>query len=214
MSEPTTAVLLIAHGSRHPPANEDLHQLAARLAATGDHPIVEPPFLELAEPDIAVGGDRCVARGAACVLMVPYFLSEGVHLTRDLTAARRSATESPPGSRIPPRAAAWPRSLARSDRRRADQTHGASMSLCCRYRLAGRSASQIHGRLDLRLRRARRMTMPRPRRDRVDGSGTARTLSVPSTGVNAIGCPFTSERSVPTPMWRLRSPSAAAPSTE
>jgi sirohydrochlorin ferrochelatase len=83
-----TAVLLIAHGSRHAPANDDLHQLAARFAARAEHPIVEACFLELAEPDIADGGARCVARGASRVLMVPYFLSAGVHLVRDLTAAR------------------------------------------------------------------------------------------------------------------------------
>jgi sirohydrochlorin ferrochelatase len=83
-----TAVLLIAHGSREQPANDDLHELAARLARRGDYPIVEACFLELAEPDIAAGAQRCVARGATRVLMVPYFLSAGVHLRRDLTAAR------------------------------------------------------------------------------------------------------------------------------
>src|SRR3954451_9266973 len=83
-----TAVLLIAHGSRHQPANDDLHAMAARFAARGDYPIVEPCFLELAEPDIAAGGARCVDRGADRVLMVPYFLSAGVHLVRDLAAAR------------------------------------------------------------------------------------------------------------------------------
>ena len=84
----STAVLLIAHGSRHEPANADLRALASRLAESGDLPIVEASFLELADPDIPAGGDRCVARGASLVLMVPYFLSEGIHLTRDLTAAR------------------------------------------------------------------------------------------------------------------------------
>ena len=83
-----TALLLIAHGSRHAPANDDLHQLSARLAARGSYAIVEPSFLELAEPDIAAGGRRCVERGATRVLLVPYFLSAGVHLLRDLTAAR------------------------------------------------------------------------------------------------------------------------------
>jgi sirohydrochlorin ferrochelatase len=83
-----TAVLLIAHGSRQASANDDLHDLAARLAGRGEYPIVVASFLELAEPDIAVGGARCVAMGASRVLMVPYFLSSGVHLVRDLTAAR------------------------------------------------------------------------------------------------------------------------------
>ena len=92
-----TAILLIAHGSRHQAANDDLHAMAERMAARGDYPIVEACFLELAEPDIATGGTRCVARGANRVLMVPYFLSAGVHLVRDLTAARDELAGLHPG---------------------------------------------------------------------------------------------------------------------
>ncbi len=95
--EGPTAVLLIAHGSRHAPANDDLHRLAERLSAGAGYPIVEAAFLELAEPDIAEGGGRCVARGARRVLMVPYFLSAGVHLIRDLTAARDDLKARHPG---------------------------------------------------------------------------------------------------------------------
>ena len=83
-----TALLLIAHGSRHQPANDDLKAMANRLAELAEYPIVEPAFLELAEPDIAQGGTCCVERGATRVLMIPYFLAAGVHLLRDLTAAR------------------------------------------------------------------------------------------------------------------------------
>jgi sirohydrochlorin ferrochelatase len=83
-----TAILLIAHGSRQQSANNDLHELAARLSAQGTYPIVEPCFLELAEPELKAGGDHCVELGATRVLMLPYFLSDGVHLRRDLTAAR------------------------------------------------------------------------------------------------------------------------------
>jgi sirohydrochlorin ferrochelatase len=90
------AVLLIAHGSREPSANADLHELAARLAAAGEYAIVEACFLELAEPDIPTGGDRCVARGATQVLMIPYFLSAGVHLRCDLTAARAELSRRHP----------------------------------------------------------------------------------------------------------------------
>jgi sirohydrochlorin ferrochelatase len=83
-----TAVLLIAHGSREQAANDDLFDLAGRLAARDPLAIIEACFLELAEPNIPTAGERCVARGATRVLMVPYFLSAGVHLRRDLTAAR------------------------------------------------------------------------------------------------------------------------------
>jgi sirohydrochlorin ferrochelatase len=90
------AVLLIAHGSRQPAANDDLHGLAKRLVATGAYPIVEACFLELAKPDIATGGDHCVARGATRVLMVPYFLSAGVHLERDLAESRHNLSRRHP----------------------------------------------------------------------------------------------------------------------
>ena len=95
-SSEQTAVLLIAHGSREPSANDDLIELAQRLSTSGEYPIVEACFLELAEPDIPAGGERCVARGATRVLMVPYFLSAGVHLRRDLTAARDEFTRRYP----------------------------------------------------------------------------------------------------------------------
>ena len=91
-----TAVLVIAHGSRHAPANDDLHELVARLAESSRPTIIEPAFLELADPDIQTGGTRCVGRGANRVLMIPYFLSAGVHLLRDLAAARDVLAASHP----------------------------------------------------------------------------------------------------------------------
>jgi sirohydrochlorin ferrochelatase len=69
-----------------PEANEDLHHVAAALRQRG-HAVVEA-FLELAEPDIDEGGRRCVEQGAGRVVLVPYFLSAGVHVRRDLAAAR------------------------------------------------------------------------------------------------------------------------------
>lgn len=89
MSHPgTTAILLIAHGSRNPAANQELFDLADRLRQAGRYRVVEAAFLELAEPDVPGGGERCLAGGVDRVLMVPYFLSAGVHTVRDLSAAR------------------------------------------------------------------------------------------------------------------------------
>ena len=88
-----TALLLIAHGSREPAANDDLHRLAAELRATGRYVAVAAAFLELAEPDIDAGGAACVEAGAKRVVLVPYFLSAGVHVRRDLTAARDRLAE-------------------------------------------------------------------------------------------------------------------------
>jgi sirohydrochlorin ferrochelatase len=86
--DPFTAVLLIAHGSRRAEANEDLVRLAALVAGQGHYQIVEVSYLELAEPSIPQGGRSCVDRGAHRVLMMPYFLSAGVHVVNDLEAVR------------------------------------------------------------------------------------------------------------------------------
>ncbi|MFO0960792.1 MAG: CbiX/SirB N-terminal domain-containing protein [Isosphaeraceae bacterium] len=89
MSHPdSTAILLIAHGSRNPAANQELVDLADRMRRAGRYRVVEACFLELAEPDIPSGGAACVSRGACRVLMAPYFLSAGVHIVRDLSSAR------------------------------------------------------------------------------------------------------------------------------
>lgn len=85
---PTTAVLLIAHGSRRSAANADLEHLAGEVSRLGGYAIVETAYLELAEPGIPSGGRRCVQRGAQRVLMLPYFLSAGVHVSTDLEQHR------------------------------------------------------------------------------------------------------------------------------
>ena len=88
-----TALLLIAHGSREPEANADLHHVVEALRGRKAFALVEACFLELAEPDIDAGAARCVAHGAGRVLLVPYFLSAGVHVRRDLTQAHSRLSE-------------------------------------------------------------------------------------------------------------------------
>jgi sirohydrochlorin ferrochelatase len=87
-TRPAMALVLIAHGSRQDEANTDLHHVVADLRRRGRYVIVEASFLELAEPDIEEAAGRCVARGARRVLLLPYFLSAGVHVRRDLTVIR------------------------------------------------------------------------------------------------------------------------------
>ena len=82
------ALLLIAHGSRRAEANADLEFVAADMRRRGSFDFVHCSYLELAEPDIHTGGTRCVVAGATVVVMMPYFLSPGRHVSEDLTAAR------------------------------------------------------------------------------------------------------------------------------
>jgi len=79
-------LLLIAHGSRRQSANDEVRALAERIAAHEDNDFdgVVTAFLELAEPDIHQGVTRCVEQGASRIVVVPYFLAGGNHVSRDI----------------------------------------------------------------------------------------------------------------------------------
>lgn len=90
------AALLIAHGSRREAANLDLADLADALRARAIYPIVEIAYLELAPPNIIEAGTACVAQGADQVLLLPYFLSAGAHVSDDLERFRHQLAEQFP----------------------------------------------------------------------------------------------------------------------
>lgn len=93
----TTALLLMAHGSRIAEANDAARQIAAMLPELTGFEIVEVAFRELHEPDIQQGIDTCVARGAQRILMVPYFLFMGAHVLHDLPEEIETAQKRHPG---------------------------------------------------------------------------------------------------------------------
>jgi sirohydrochlorin ferrochelatase len=80
-------VLLIAHGSRLESSNREVEQLAAELAEHSDFDSVECAFLELAQPDIPSGVERCIKAGADSIVVVPYFLAAGTHVQEDIPQA-------------------------------------------------------------------------------------------------------------------------------
>ncbi len=88
-----TALLLIAHGSRKDEANDDLHDVVDEMQKRGSFAIVQGAFLELAEPTIEESAARCVAQGAERVVLLPYFLSAGVHVRSDLAAIRNKLAD-------------------------------------------------------------------------------------------------------------------------
>lgn len=96
----SSAVLLIAHGSRRPEANVDLVQLAEMLRGQASYPLVEFAYLELAAPDIPTGARRLIEQGATEVRMLPYFLSAGAHVVDDLERFRGELSERYPQARF------------------------------------------------------------------------------------------------------------------
>ena len=82
----TIGIIVFAHGSRIEPANQAVRSVAADLARAGGYPIIEAAFLELGTPGLEEAADLLVARGVERIVIIPYFLTPGTHLERDLPA--------------------------------------------------------------------------------------------------------------------------------
>ena len=80
----TTGIVVFAHGSRIESANEAVREVARQFAATGPFPDVRPAFLELGRPDLAGAVADLAGKGLQRIVVIPYFLTPGLHLDRDL----------------------------------------------------------------------------------------------------------------------------------
>ena len=80
----TSGLIVFAHGSRIEGANEGVRAVARDLAKLGSFRHVEPAFLELGHPDLAGAIETLAAQGVDRIVVLPYFLTLGLHLERDL----------------------------------------------------------------------------------------------------------------------------------
>jgi sirohydrochlorin ferrochelatase len=92
--------IVFAHGSRIESANEGVRTLAVEFARAGAFPYVEAAFLELGEPDLAGAVERLVRFGVERIVVIPYFLTLGIHLERDLPALVEQLMAERPGVQI------------------------------------------------------------------------------------------------------------------
>jgi len=77
-------IAIFGHGSSVETANQAVRDFTAQLARRGGFPLIETSFLELGQPDLPEAVRRLVDQGATRVIVIPYFLTVGIHLTRDL----------------------------------------------------------------------------------------------------------------------------------
>lgn len=83
-NENSTGIVLFAHGSSVEGANRSVEGLAGEVRTTGPYNHVSAAFLELARPNLSDALDRAIEAGLKHVIIIPYFLTMGVHLQQDL----------------------------------------------------------------------------------------------------------------------------------
>ena len=93
-------IIIVDHGSRLAQSNQLLDEVAAAFAQRFAelYEIVEPAHMELAEPSIGTAYAKCVARGAARVIVCPFFLGPGKHWTGDIPRLTADAAAKHPGT--------------------------------------------------------------------------------------------------------------------
>ena len=75
--------MVFAHGSTVASANDAVHAVTAELARrTGD--LVETAFLDCAPPNWLTRWGLLQPRASPGIVAIPYFLTLGIHLKRDL----------------------------------------------------------------------------------------------------------------------------------
>ena len=91
------ALLIVDHGSVRAESNEMLADVARKLQELC--PVVPVHFahMELAEPTIAQGFEKCVHAGAEEVVVHPYMLGPGRHATKDIPSLVAACAGKFPG---------------------------------------------------------------------------------------------------------------------
>lgn len=78
------AIILFAHGSAVEEANDGVRELARRIKQAGGYTFVRASFLGPGRPELGSAIHEAVDRGFRRIVVVPFFLTLGIHLRRDL----------------------------------------------------------------------------------------------------------------------------------
>ena len=95
-----TGYVVFAHGSSVETANEAVRVVTAQLRERGGYEAVETAFLEGGRPDLQGAVDALTAQGVREIVVIPYFLTLGLHLQRDLPRLIEGLEVSHPGISI------------------------------------------------------------------------------------------------------------------
>lgn len=95
-----TGYVIFAHGSSVESANEAVRSVAAQAAALGGMEKYETAFLDGGRPLLPEAIARLAQQGIRDIVVIPYFLTPGLHLKRDLPELIRTVQANQPNLKI------------------------------------------------------------------------------------------------------------------
>ena len=91
-----TAVIILGHGSRNAGADEAIRKVVDGVKQTGSFAVVEHAFLQYVPPTPHEVIERCAGQNVDRVVIVPFFLQAGAHVTRDIPELVEKARKQHP----------------------------------------------------------------------------------------------------------------------
>jgi sirohydrochlorin ferrochelatase len=91
-----TAVIILGHGSRSGGADETVKRVASEVRKSGSLELVEHAFLQYMTPTPQNAIENCIRQQVQKIVIVPYFMQSGAHVTRDIPALVDKARKQHP----------------------------------------------------------------------------------------------------------------------
>ncbi len=77
-------LLIVGHGSRSLDAQRTFEKIVDMVRKRVSYKVVEGASMELSKPNIPTAVEKMAERGIEEILIVPYFLYEGMHIKEDI----------------------------------------------------------------------------------------------------------------------------------
>ena len=94
-----TSVILLGHGSQAEGGNEALLEVAGLVKERGGVDVI-PAYLQFCKPTLAESFEKAVGEGAGKIVVVPYFLYMGNHVSRDIPEELDALKQKHPGVEV------------------------------------------------------------------------------------------------------------------
>lgn len=91
-----TAVIILGHGSRNKNADTAIRAVVDGIKRAGEFSVVEHAFLQYVPPTPQEVLERCIGQKVDRVVIVPFFLQAGAHVTRDIPELIEKARKQHP----------------------------------------------------------------------------------------------------------------------
>lgn len=94
------AIILLGHGSRVPDAGHHMEKVARALQGKYGYKIVEVCYMSRLGPHFPEAFEQCVRLGATDIVVIPYFLHDGLHLVLDIPEMMQKIASQYPDVRL------------------------------------------------------------------------------------------------------------------